>query len=89
MWSYEKEQVHTLFTQSAVREAQQREHKGKVDSLLPFVSDNLDTEYNLTSSLPSEISWLVSFFYIFNCPFLNNRSHLGYYSSFPFSVLPE
>ena len=56
MWSYEKEQVHTLFTQSAVGEAQQREHKGKVDS------DNLDTEYSLTSSLPSEISWLVIYF---------------------------
>ena len=56
MWSYEKEQVHTLFTQSAVGEAQQREHKGKVDS------DTLDTEYSLTSSLPSEISWLVIFF---------------------------
>ena len=34
MWSYEEEQVHTLFTQSAIREAQPREHKGKVDSFL-------------------------------------------------------
>ena len=36
MWSYEEERVHTLFTQSAIREAQQREHKGRVDSFLPL-----------------------------------------------------